>query len=113
MGSKEWRQSLIEEHDEAIAKSAFGGTDLSDLKEAQWARALKALLQRVGRTSEEACRHKKGAEWKVRMAAELRRTTSASNPWIARALHMGRPNSVSQHLSWLRTKPAQPPSFEL
>jgi hypothetical protein len=105
---KDWRKSLMEEHRDAVGKSAVGGTDVSDLKEAQWTRVLEALLLRAGKTSEDARRHKKGAEWKVRIAAELKRTTSASNPWIACALHMGRPNSVSQHLSWLRAKPTQP-----
>ena len=44
----------------------------------------------------------KGTGWKLKIARELRATTSVTAPWLAQALHMGSASSVRALLA--RTK---------
>jgi hypothetical protein len=60
---------------------------------------LDALLAQSGRTFEDAAKDRKGVPWNVDLAAELRRSTTATSSWIARQLSMGSTDSVSVHLS--------------
>jgi len=46
----------------------------------------------------------KAAAWKVAIAAvHLNATTNATNPWIARRLHMGDPDALSRYRSECRS----------
>jgi hypothetical protein len=36
----------------------------------------------------------KSAEWKVRIAREMKRRTTATNPWLPKVLNMGHPSRV-------------------
>ena len=56
-------------------------------------------MKKAGRTPEEAAEARKGAPWKVALAAAMRRKTTASNRWLAEALHMGSGNAVGEYLS--------------
>jgi hypothetical protein len=47
-------------------------------------------------TAKDAAREAKSAAWKVAIAAEMKRTTTATNQWLARALQMGSPFTVSR-----------------
>ncbi len=102
VGSPEWRQEV------ALVQSArveqLQGEATRELKEVRWARVLKELLKQAGRTRADVARDAYGAEWKVRIAAELRRTTTATNAWIARELVMGCRSSVSVYLSQRKFK---------
>jgi putative transposase len=102
-GSQEWRKALLDGHAHLVAKAeSCGSEDVTDMRETHWARTFEKMLQRDGVTKKDLVADKKGAQWKVTLAAELRQTTSATNRWIAHALHMGKPNSVSKYLSWQR-----------
>ena len=46
---------------------------------------------------------KKSAHWKIVLARELRKQTSATNPWIAHRLNMGHPSNVSRHINAIPT----------
>jgi hypothetical protein len=48
------------------------------------------LPMSLGRTKSEA--------WKIWVAHELKRRTSAPNAWIAKRLHMGVPQAVTVHV---------------
>ncbi|WP_138223164.1 hypothetical protein [Nibricoccus aquaticus] len=49
----------------------------------------------------------KGAPWKVAVAAVMKTTTTASNPWIAKRLNMGSPFRLSRLVSDCRANPSQ------
>ena len=66
------------------------------------AEELGALLERAGRMRDEALGDWTGAPWKIAIAQTLRQSTTATNRWIARPLHMGAASSVSLYLSLAR-----------
>ena len=48
----------------------------------------------------------KGAPWKVTLAAAMKATTTASNPWLVRRLNLGSPFRLSRLVSACRANPA-------
>ena len=65
----------------------------------QWQNALEACLKRIKKTPEQAANDPKAADWKVAIATYLRRSSTASNPWLADALHMGAPGALSRYVA--------------
>lgn len=103
IGTPSWRKAIAEEHSNLALASGLSLKELSEFKLASWERALAGLLVQVGKTPSDAAADWKSALWKVSVAEALRRTTTATNRWIAEKLHMGAPNSVSQYLAMART----------
>ncbi|MSU47775.1 MAG: transposase [Opitutus sp.] len=106
IGDEGWRKEVAKEHAESLAAQEPSGVEMNELKEAVWTRALERLLEKAGRTRAEAPNDWCGAEWKVKIAIELRRTTTATNDWIAQELSMGTTGgSVSVFVSrWWATR---------
>lgn len=102
VGSADWRRTLAGEHARLALDPRRAAEQRDAALRAEWGRRLDALLAGAARTREAARAERKGAPWKIALAAALRQTTSATNAWIADALHMGAPGSVSQYLSQLR-----------
>lgn len=71
------------------------GVDLKELNELTWERIVQSELKRLKVKESAISKSPKGADWKVQIAKRLRKETTAKNPWIARRLHMGHPNYVS------------------
>ena len=88
---------------EQIAGQNWGGRELSEIKEYEWSLRLSELLKAAGKSVASAKTFNKSAQWKAAIASELRRTTTASNAWIARMLHMGTASSVSRWVGAYRT----------
>jgi len=102
LGSKEFRVDLIKAHKENLENKHWEEAALEDLNEQLWNEKLKSLLEKAGKRPADALCDRKSAAWKIPIAYELRRRTSASNSWIARALHMGKPGSVSAYVATYR-----------
>lgn len=75
-------------------KSPPAGRDFQELKQDAWEQALVKYLARAGKSPDDAAKEPKAAPWKVAAAAHLRRTTTATNTWIAQRLAMGHPSRV-------------------
>ena len=103
MGSLEFKQGLLQDHQEKVAGAELDGETSAELRPLQWQAALKTALRRAGKTLEQAQKAPKGAPWKIALAAHLKTTTTASNPWLAEALHMGAPAALSRYVSECRT----------
>ena len=103
IGSAQWGRAIARQHRGTLRLHQPGGKEWASLQQTQWANSLEELLAIAGRTLGEAARDRRGAPWKITLARELRRTTSATIPWIARVLHLGAPKSLSVYLSRLRT----------
>ena len=56
-------------------------------------------LRKHRKTQKHIDQDKKSANWKITLARELRKQTSATNPWIAQRLNMGDPSNVSRHVN--------------
>jgi hypothetical protein len=105
IGSEGWRKAVAKDHADLLAAQTPGGDDVGELKEAAWMRTLEDLLKTAGKTRPDALDDWCGAEWKVKIAVALRRTTTATNDWIARELSMGSSgSSVSVFVSRWRAK---------
>jgi REP element-mobilizing transposase RayT len=110
IGDDEWKISLARSHAiEVTASIARRPAEVSDLVEAAWRRELDQLLLGFKKSDADIANDRKGAAWKIAIAAKLRSGTSASNRWISENLGMGSANAVSVYLSQLR---AQTKSYE-
>ena len=103
LGTAGWRKALAKEHAHLALARGLPRQERRELQETPWQQALERLLAQVGKTRDEIQRERKGVAWKISVAEVLRRTTTATNAWIADALQMGAPNSVSQYLNWFRS----------
>ncbi len=104
IGTHAWRQAVAKDHaNTKLARSEHAGPEAKALREAQWIEAGDGLLAAARKTRIDAREDWKGAEWKVAIADTLRRTTSATNGWIAGYLHMGTGGSVSKYVSLRRS----------
>ena len=94
VAGKEYRKELKSMFVEMAGEAEVSGEDVEELRQAGWEKVLEAGLVEAGKTADDAKREAKAASWKVQIAAELRRTTTARNAWIAERLWMGHPSRV-------------------
>jgi hypothetical protein len=103
IGTKEFGQAMLLEQRELAARGPQLANELNLFKEASWEEALRAALRRARRAHDDLRNGTKSAAWKLRLAAELRRTTTVTNRWLGVQLHLGARDEVSRKLSaWLR-----------
>jgi hypothetical protein len=69
------------------------------------AERLGCYLRALGKTAVDGEREPKGAPWKVAVAEAMKRTTTASNPWLAAQLNMGSPFRLSRLVTACRQNP--------
>jgi len=99
IGTKGWREAIAKSHEGLSLDQVSDAQAVGEFKKLQWSQAIEAALLQEGRSRTDLSRFRKGADWKIRIAEILRSTTTATNSWIARELHMGSPSSVRQYLS--------------
>ncbi len=102
IGSTSWGRGIAQEHGHLMRPHSVSGQQSIALRETQWALRLDQLLEASGHTKQQAAAERHGAPWKIELARQLRLSSSATIPWIARALHLGAPKSLSVYLSRLR-----------
>lgn len=98
LGEKDFKQAHVKEF---LAKKETlrlekGG--LADLNKSHWQAALTQCLNKLGMSRISAEESAKSAPWKLAIAAKLRASTSVSNKWLSRELHMGVARGVSSNL---------------
>ncbi|NBB80859.1 MAG: hypothetical protein GVY36_15655 [Verrucomicrobia bacterium] len=71
---------------------------------------LERAVRALGKTKVEIVSEKKSAFWKVWIASELKRKTSAPSTWIAQRLNMGAPQLVGVYVNRLHSELAQHPN---
>ena len=64
----------------------------------KWELFLERGLTELGKDTAAIRDDLKSANWKVMLASALKRSTSATNVWIAGKLNMGIPQAVSQNV---------------
>jgi hypothetical protein len=60
-----------------------------------WEGMVAQRMSILGKTEEDLGADRKGADWKVEIAKELRAKTTAGNPWIGKQLNMGHPSRIT------------------
>ena len=105
-----WR-GLIADHKLGAEARAWEHEGAREIRAAGWEEALKRAFRVLGRTEEDLAQGPRAAPWKVAMAAYLKESTQASNPWLAQRLGFGRPMYVSRLVSALRRQPLPTPEL--
>jgi putative transposase len=98
IGSEVWRKGIARQYRNQLPLTRPKRKEWTALQATLWQNELERLLAEAGRTQAELAQARKGATWKIALAARLRTSTTASIPWLARALFMGSPNSLSVYL---------------
>ncbi len=91
IGSKEFKCELIDEHQEWVANRSRGDAGPRAFAAELWKERLDSYLAALGKTVSDVEAEPKAAAWKIAIAAAMKLTTTASNPWLARQLKMGSP----------------------
>jgi REP element-mobilizing transposase RayT len=99
IGSKEFKKELLEE---ATDPSATGIEDAGEARVLLWEKTLEALKGRLSAT-DDFSDTAKSADWKVALASEMKRRTTATNQWLADELGMGSAFTVSRLAKECRT----------
>ena len=97
-GSQEFRKAALKDLDFQKAQRV-AEAEASEMKTVVWERALLQLLEREGKTEEDMSQERKGAPWKVEIAAQLRAQSTVSHQWLAARLKMGKASSVQSLVS--------------
>lgn len=100
LGSKEFKQSLVEEHKLEAVSRAWEGAGAKELARMKWAKKLELLLKKIGEKERQDLR--KSAPWKVAIAVEMKRRLPVSNGWLAEQLQMGSGTYVSKQVGLAR-----------
>jgi len=107
LGTKEFRTGLVKDHAVAATTRAWKSAGAREIREQRWEECLAACLKKTNRSLEATTTDLKSAPWKVAIAGELKRTTQATNGWIATRLNMGSGRAVSQYVGKLRREPVK------
>lgn len=94
VASAEYRRGIKKQFAGVSGKAGGRGGAIRELREATWESELAALLRKARKSRKEIGAAAKSAPWKVRIAREMKRRTTATNPWLAEELHMGHPSRV-------------------
>ncbi len=94
LASKEYRKEIKSLYAELPEREGWQGDEVKELREGKWQRELERQLKRMRKTVGDVEQSGKSVPWKITIARELKRTTTATNPWIANALAMGHPSRV-------------------
>lgn len=110
IGSKDFKKGLLSEEAERIKSEAEGaemvdlkcerydGKELREANELKWELFLECGLCALGKDAAAIREDLKSADWKVMLAAVLKKHTSATNVWITGQLNMGISQAVSQNV---------------
>ncbi len=103
IGSRAFVKELIEEQGAAAGQGRRLATEHREASEAVWEAALRQLLARLGRTEANLGEAGKSVDWKIAVAAALKKRTTVTNRWLASTLQMGNLYEVSRKVAaWTR-----------
>lgn len=106
IGSDQFAKEMFEAHRELAGRSPQLASELQTAREAVWMEALESGLRRLGRQYPELRSTSKSAEWKLRLATQLKAGTTVTNRWLGDHLHLGARDEVCRKLcGWLRSQP--------
>ena len=98
LGGKSFKKNLVKNFRKMEKAKDWGGEELRELNELSYEKLVKQQLKKRRKTKHHIGKDKKSALWKIAIARELRKRTSATNPWIAQRLNMGDPSNVSRNV---------------
>jgi hypothetical protein len=105
VGAKEFKKELIAAEGKMRATTLRGDIGPRELSMGRWEEKVAACLAALGKNAADVAAEAKGAGWKVAVAATVKGTTTASNPWLAQRLNMGSPFRLSRLVGDCRENP--------
>jgi len=105
VGDKEFKKELMVAHGEMRATARRGDSGPRELSMEHWEEKVAACLAALGKNAADVAAAAKGVGWKVAVAATVRGSTTASNPWLAQRLNMGSPFRLSRLVGECRENP--------
>ena len=104
IGTAGFVKDLVKEH-KMLASRGGHAAELRAAREAEWQEMLDRLRTKLGRQADEIPASGKSASWKLALAAALKAKTTATNRWLAAALHLGNLYEVSRKVAQWSRKP--------
>ena len=102
-GTKGFKVALIQDLNTARRVGPAEEADTAEVRELHWEEIVVRCLKKLREADTDPTTAKKATPWKVALANHLKQTTTATNPWIARRLHMGAPDGVSRYCTECRS----------
>jgi putative transposase len=102
LGGKDFKQALLQDQAVAATARAWESSGVREVREAQWQTVLDRLRGAV--PAKEMQDRRKSAPWKVKLAAQMKASTDASNGWLAAQLGMGSAIYLSKHVGLTKKK---------
>jgi REP element-mobilizing transposase RayT len=106
--AEQFRAALVKDFDLAATARAWEVDGAQEVRSVRCEKQLRVCLRAIGRQPAKMADEPKGAVWKVAVAARMKRTTDASNGWLAERLKMGSATRVSQVVGDLARNPDSP-----
>lgn len=106
VGTRAFKKELIKAHGE-MASHRQHRSELRAIAEEFWGERLAGYLRAMKKQPADIQAEPKGAAWKVVIAAAMKQTTTASNPWLAQQLRMGSPFRLSRLVTECRRVPSR------
>ena len=105
IGTREFKKDLIREHKQLAESLRAHPESGREIARELWQERLSAYLAVLKKSGEEVRGSAKGAPWKVAVAAAMKTSTTASNPWLTEQLSMGSTFRLSRLVSACRADP--------
>ncbi|MBC7365474.1 MAG: transposase [Undibacterium sp.] len=105
VGEKDFKKGLLKAHRHLEGARERGDIGPRELSMEFWRERLDLLLAALKKDDRDIAKDPKGEGWKVAVAADMKTATTASNPWLAKALGMGSPFRLSRLVSACHVDP--------
>jgi len=99
IGSQDWKRSLTHRFRGRKLTEGIDPLDVKAIKESGWEHACTLLLAAQGRSERDCFLARKQADWKLKIAWELRQKQAASVSWISKRLGLGSEGGARSALS--------------
>lgn len=70
-----------------------------EVRQARWAAAVEKSMRTLRKTERDVRDNAKAADWKVALAADLKKRLLCTDRWLGERLNMGPPAAVCRYLS--------------
>jgi REP element-mobilizing transposase RayT len=98
IGTHGWKQALAKEQSQLDLTAGLEASEVRDFRQSRWEHALAGTLRSLNRTETDLHTTPMKQPWKLELAADVRRRSGASFPWLANRLKLGAAASLRSYL---------------
>ncbi len=99
IGGDRFKKDFVQ--DEAMERRVIKQTqaEAREVRQERWAAVLEKGMKRLRKTARDVQNDPKSADWKVALAADLKKRMLCTNRWLGERLNMGPPPAVCRYVS--------------